>query len=257
MAELVGKEQNGQNGQNEQSGQRGQSTLPLKGQSLLTLAGKALAWRRHLEDLTTEPSEVAFLEEAALCGALDAEINKSSERANTATLLLERLRNAGRSEEELEERTSWQQGGTDLAFVRCSDGIERRFVLEEGLLQSEQARRLHETRTAFSFLLEPVPAVFRYGERERIVSRPSELADFVLEAGGEGLVLQRYKGLGEMNPEQLWETTLNPETRVLVKVDIGHRAKASGLFETLMGEKVEPRRKFIEENALRAAGIDV
>ncbi len=269
-------------------GRKGQSDRSLQGQSLLEVARKALVWRRHLEDLTTEACEAAFFEEAALCGALETNL-KPHEQASVAKLLLEKLQSAEREEtrgdedrkgegnakegDEEEgneagqenthmkgetERTSWRQEGTELAFVRRSDDIEQRFALEEGLLQSEHARALNEARTHFLFLQEgALPLRLRRGEKEWLVSRPSQLASCVLEAGGEGLMLQRYKGLGEMNPEQLWETTLNPETRVLVKVDIEHFAKADGLFETLMGEKVEPRRKFIEENALRVARIDV
>ncbi len=232
-----------------------------------------MAWRRHVEGLTTEACEAMFFEEAALCGALDTSLkDKPQEREKVAETLLERLklhaeeRGGGgndfeqkNSHERIDnaEEASWQQKGAELVFVRRSDDIERHFALEEGLLHSEHARALNEARADFPFCLKEEAAFLQRGEREWPVSRPSQLARAVLDAGGEGLVLQRYKGLGEMNPEQLWETTLNPETRVLVKVDIEHLAKADGLFETLMGEKVEPRRKFIEKNALRAVGIDV
>ena len=243
------------------------STPALRGKALHAIALKALAWRRHLEGLTTNPLEAAFLEEAALCGALDTSlIDKPRERESVAALLLERLLLQNNSHEGLGEGlgeavgVSWQRQKTEraeLVFVRLSCDLEQRFVLDEGLLQSEHARGLNEARTDFLFFLKGGSRQLRRGEKEWLVARPSQLASSVLEAGGEGLVLQRYKGLGEMNPEQLWETTLNPETRVLVQVKNDHPEKASGLFETLMGEKVEPRRKFIEENALFAAGIDV
>ena len=86
---------------------------------------------------------------------------------------------------------------------------------------------------------------------------PADLLDAVMTAGRKGLTLQRYKGLGEMNPEQLWETTLDPDARTLLQVKVGELDEANEIFSSLMGDVVEPRREFIQTNALQVANLDV
>ena len=94
-------------------------------------------------------------------------------------------------------------------------------------------------------------------ETEIQLEEESELAGHILEAGKKSLSIQRYKGLGEMNPTQLWETTMDPDTRTLLRVDIEDLFEANEIFTILMGEQVEPRRKFIEDNALNVKNLDV
>ncbi len=89
------------------------------------------------------------------------------------------------------------------------------------------------------------------------IRSPLDLFEAVLDLGRKGTSIQRYKGLGEMNPDQLWETTLDPEARTLLQVRVDHMDDADDLFLTLMGESVEPRRKFIQEHALDVANLDV
>ena len=95
------------------------------------------------------------------------------------------------------------------------------------------------------------------GKNETLVSRPSQLLDAILLFGRKGLSIQRYKGLGEMNAEQLWETTLDPDNRALLQVKVEDAELTDDIFTRLMGDVVEPRREFIQDNALSVVNLDV
>ena len=102
-----------------------------------------------------------------------------------------------------------------------------------------------------------MPATLRLGQTETILNGPSAFSQAIFQTGRKGAQISRYKGLGEMNPEQLWETTLDPDQRVFLQVSIDQEEEADNAFSTLMGEAVEERRNFIQENALRVANLDV
>ncbi|HEV7159215.1 MAG TPA: DNA topoisomerase (ATP-hydrolyzing) subunit B [Caulobacteraceae bacterium] len=145
--------------------------------------------------------------------------------------------------------------GGGYVFSRIKRGVTEQIVIDGQTLHSADARRLAERAQK---LAEPfsAPATFRRRERASSVRGPLDLVSAVFEAGRRGLTVQRYKGLGEMNPDQLWETTLDHNARTLLQVKVDHADDADDMFTRLMGDLVEPRREFIQENALDAA-VDI
>src|SRR5208282_4768015 len=138
---------------------------------------------------------------------------------------------------------------------RARRGVTERIVIEDALTHAADARRLAERAAKLAETFAEA-ASFRRRERPQNIRGPLDLVDAVFDAGRRGLTIQRYKGLGEMNPEQLWETTLDSNARTLLQVKINHADDADDMFTRLMGDLVEPRRDFIQENALDAE-VDV
>ena len=134
-------------------------------------------------------------------------------------------------------------------------GVKEVAVLDQALLGSADARKLDEHAASLQAAYAR-PGLLRRKDEEMPIQGPVSLFDAVTAAGRKGVSLQRYKGLGEMNPSQLWETTLDTNARSLLQVGIKEIDEANTIFDELMGDKVEPRRVFIEEHAL-AASIDV
>ena len=143
----------------------------------------------------------------------------------------------------------------DDCFLGIEGGGTRTVVDMEFCLspEFEELRRLaSELRAAGA-----PPFTLTAGERVLKASSLREAVDDIVREARKGLDIQRYKGLGEMNPEQLWATTMNPETRTLLQVRLADAYSADQIFSTLMGDEVEPRRKFIEENALNVCNLDI
>jgi DNA gyrase subunit B len=129
-------------------------------------------------------------------------------------------------------------------------------MIDEKVLLSKEA---HDIAAKIPYLDEffSGTAIVKRKQSEVRVSTPSQLFNAMMEFARKGSTIQRFKGLGEMNPEQLWDTTLNPETRRLLQVTIDDDAETETIFSTLMGDIVEPRRDFIVSNALKVANLDV
>ena len=148
--------------------------------------------------------------------------------------------------------------GSDGTLVvwREVRGVRETHTLDMGLMRSAEAIRLDELSAELRVTYGEGATLLRK-DQETAIHGASELLDAVLGIGRKGLSIQRYKGLGEMNPDQLWETTLDPEARTLLQVKVAHGDTADEIFAKLMGDVVEPRRDFIQENALAVANLDV
>jgi DNA gyrase subunit B len=140
--------------------------------------------------------------------------------------------------------------------VRSSLRGQREFRVNLELVQTVEYRQLRRLRGEIA-KLDQTPIRVVQGKEERELESKEALLDHLLETGRRGLAVQRYKGLGEMNPEQLWETTMDPGRRSVLQVRIEDAAEADMLFSVLMGDAVEPRREFIERFALEVENLDV
>jgi DNA gyrase subunit B len=207
--------------------------------------------RQHLAALARR-APVDLLEALALEDGLhERALEDAATALLTAQAVARRLDAAGRG--------GWQALHDDaggLIFQKQQGDRRERYRIEPALVRSPEARRLGEAFGA----LRPVfarPASLLRKDASQPVHGPVGLVEAVLEAARKGLTVQRYKGLGEMNPAQLWETTLDPAKRVLLQVRVDHADAANSLFETLMGDTVDPRREFIQENALKVVNLDV
>jgi len=147
-------------------------------------------------------------------------------------------------------------GAPKLLVARTEHGITTEKHIHREFFDSAEYRRIAELAKTLAGLLRPGAYVLK-GEQRQEVGSFKQAINWLLDQARKGQVIQRYKGLGEMNPEQLWDTTINPETRRLIQVRIEDAQAANDIFATLMGDQVEPRRDFIEKNALAVANLDV
>ncbi len=191
------------------------------------------------------------VEQAAIAGVLSPNIVGDPEKALAAAAYIARRLDSLSDETE----RGWQGlyvEGDGFHFERTVRGVKEVAFIDPALLGSADARKLDEYAASLQPVYAKTGALRRKGE-DTPIHGPVSLFDAVTGTGRKGLTLQRYKGLGEMNPSQLWETTLDTEARSLLQVRVKEIDEASDIFAKLMGDEVEPRRIFIQENALNAS----
>ncbi|OJI94851.1 DNA gyrase subunit B [Planktotalea frisia] len=221
------------------------------GQDLRRIVDEARQLKRVLDAFPTHyPRHI--LEQAAIAGAFVPGV-VDQDLQGTADLVAKRLNLIA-----LEYEQGWQGRITQdhgIRLARILRGVEEVRTLDGPMMRSGEARKTGSFTKSLQDVYE-LPATLVRKERNQAIYGPLDLLNAILQEGEKGLSLQRYKGLGEMNPDQLWETTLDPDARTLLQVKIDDVAEADDLFTKLMGDVVEPRREFIQQNALNVENLD-
>ena len=228
--------------------------LQVAGPELKELVEKSVSLSQTIDQLTFQIENRDVIEQAAISGMLNLDVLSD---ADSARLLAERMDHYSDSLERgwtgiVEDSTS----GPEIVLRRTLRGITETHRLDKRLVTTTEARQLNGAagllKEMFSHKL-----VFISGAHQADISGPSHLATHIVAQGRKGAQIARYKGLGEMNPDQLWETTLDPHQRTLLQVRVTEEEDANMTFSTLMGEAVEERRNFIQENALKVSNLDI
>ncbi|MEX0407779.1 DNA topoisomerase (ATP-hydrolyzing) subunit B [Aquibium sp. LZ166] len=228
------------------------------GQDLRALIDDALAVRSLVNGLHTRYSR-EVVGQAAIAGALDPaiflDLGRANEMAERIAARLDAI--AEETERGWTGRTSTSnEGQGGYVLERTVRGVKEAVVLDMGLISSADARALQRYAPRLGEIYGELPTL-RRRDKSELITGPLHLLEGVFATGRKGLSMQRYKGLGEMNAEQLWETTLDPNVRSLLQVRVADATDADSLFSRLMGDEVEPRREFIQENALSVANLDI
>jgi len=223
----------------------------LAGQDLARVVDEARQLKRVLDAFPNHyPQHI--LEQAAIAGAfvpgrVDADLQGTADKIAARLDLI-----AAEYERGWNGRITQDHG---IRLARILRGVEEVRRLDGPMLRSGEARKTGSFTESLQEIYGSAATLIRK-DRSQVIFGPLALLDSVLKEGEKGLSLQRYKGLGEMNPDQLWETTLDPDARTLLQVKVEDAAEADDLFTKLMGDVVEPRRDFIQTNALSVANLD-
>jgi DNA gyrase subunit B len=224
------------------------------GGDLRAIVEEALQVRSALDALHSRyPRNV--VEQTAIAGALNPEAISNHEHALAAAAYIsKRLDVISEETERGWVGTVSEDGG--LAFTREVRGVKESWAIDAKLIGSSDVLRL-DKKAAHLQEIYARPAKLRRKDSDTVIHGPLDLLEAIFAVARKGISMQRYKGLGEMNPEQLWETTLDSNVRSLLRVKVSELDEADDIFTKLMGDVVEPRRDFIRENALNVANLDV
>ena len=225
------------------------------GEDLWSLIEDARIARNHIFNIQRKVGNHSVVEQSAVAGALSPSILNDEKSASEAAGYVATRLNA--LADPLEKGWSGEpseDGG--LLFQRTLRGILEKYVIDGDLIRSRDARTLDTMAGAMQNTYSKF-LVLKTKTDEKRIEGPSTLIEYLTNIGRKGLSFQRYKGLGEMNPEQLWETTMDVNARILLQVKVNHADDAAEVFSTLMGDLVEPRREFIQSNALSVENLDI
>lgn len=227
----------------------------LQGTDLAEIVEQSRILRLSIQNINRKINNQSIIEQAAIAGALNEDVlSDDLKNVAAAEYIASRLDATLPPAERGWKGKKAENGG--MLFTLLRQGVSSRFTLDPHTLQSSDARNLDAKTTLLQDWFKS-PAQFSFKDQTPTdIAGPAELFEAIIKEGKQNLTTQRYKGLGEMNPEQLWETTLHPEDRSLLQVTIGQADEAEQIFSTLMGDVVEPRRDFIIENALNVTNID-
>jgi DNA gyrase subunit B len=233
----------------------------IAGEDLYSVVEEAQSAAQLMEPLIRKVGDRNVIEQSAIAGALNPDVLDDTEKTTAAAEYI-----AQRLDALADPLARGWSGAADenggLVFSLLLRGVTRRFIIDGDLLRSAEARRLDARAVELQQKFGAKAAILKPGGSKPDdggipITGPVELFEQVTALGRKGITIQRYKGLGEMNPDQLWETTLDPNARTLLQVKVAHAEEAAELFSTLMGDVVEPRRNFIQSNALKVANLDV
>ena len=232
----------------------GAEGLQFAGPDLKEVVENAIVISRLVAALARSEAAKSVIEQAAIAGVLKAEMLGNAEAADYVAKRLDALADPlARGWQGTSEDTAM---GSQLVLRRTLRGIEERHVIDVKMVNSAEARQLDQQAAHLQMVYEKAIEFDSSGKVQPITG-PLHLADHVMSLGRKGAQVARYKGLGEMNPEQLWETTLDPDARSFLQVKVTEEEEADNAFSTLMGEAVEERRAFIQENALKVSHLDI
>ena len=225
----------------------------LAGSDLVSLVEKAREARAMIAVLSRRIGSQTVTEQCAIAGVMGPQgFDHAKDAASYIAQRLNQLSN--------NLKQGWigeyNESDQNITFKRTVRGVTEVYVLDAQLIKTPEARELDgmvgDLQEAYG-----KPAVLETKDTKETIDGPTKLSELIQQIGKKGLAVNRYKGLGEMNPDQLWETTLDPNQRTLLQVKINHSEEAAEVFSTLMGDVVEPRRDFIQENALKVANLDI
>jgi DNA gyrase subunit B len=234
---------------------KGKDAREFKGAALKAMVRKALYYDRMYEALERRSKERPVVAALARLAADKTITDENFESEKAAKQMADALRKAIKDDN---LTATVRQEGADrwsVVVAHAHNGSRPPTVVDLALFHSGELREIRRLEPEIDAIRPPFK--IKVGDEERTVDTLKAAGDAVVEAGKKGVEISRYKGLGEMNATQLWETTMNPETRSMLKVQISSVEEAEEIFTKLMGDQVEPRRQFIEENALNVRNLDI